>query len=615
MYRGGRGGGRGGYQQRNNYRGGRPDSGSYHRDYEGSRTSEDLAYILADLEGKSYKAYHDILGCWTFPTFKLHAEKIQSDPFAPPSLFRVVIDQEVARYPEFTNSSRTQQIATGDYLTRKFSNLVRHGGHDKELSGGGEGWHGKKGGNLNIETPCQHVLERTSCLVKPDSVELRFTVSLPARGRSIEGHVCKRILTENLPQIIEKAVPYSSQDQAALKRHVECVEDQEYLRDQLSGANLVAFVRDGAVLPRVSGADDRPMDKSNVTLFKSPESLRVEFDLPHTGKVSGMGIPKGVTLIVGGGFHGKSTLLNAIQVGVYNHIPGDGREFVCTDPTAFTIRAEDGRSIEKVDIRPFINNLPFGRDTSRFSTQDASGSTSQAANIIEALETGSKCLLIDEDTSATNFMIRDARMQQLVATEKEPITPFISKVRSLYEDFSVSSILVIGGSGDYFQVADRVVMMDCYSCHDVTDKAKAIALEHSQTNAQCQAAFVMATPRIPVADSFDATRGDREKVRVKGKTQFGFQVQFGHEEIDLSYIEQLGEYSQTRVIADAILYARDKYMDGNRSLLEVLQKVEQDFDSQGLDVLSPRILLGSYSRPRLQEIAATINRLRVLAMK
>lgn len=574
-----------------------------------------MAYLLADLEGKGYKAYNDILGCWTFPNFNLHAEKIQSDPFAPPSLFRVTVDQDVAKYPDFAISSRIQQIATADYLTRKFSNFVKKGGLDRQLNSGGEGWHGKKGGSLRIETPCQHVLERTSCLVRPTSVELRFTVSLPARGRSIEGHICKRILTENLPDVIEQTIPYASQDKAALQRHIECVEDQEHLRSQLSAAKLVAFVRDGAVLPRVSGADDRPMDSSNVTLFRSPDSLSVEFDLPHAGKVTGMGIPQGVTLIVGGGFHGKSTLLNSIQVGIYNHIPGDGREFVCTDPSAFAVRAEDGRSIEKVDIRPFINNLPFGRDTSRFSTQDASGSTSQAANIIEALETGAKSLLIDEDTSATNFMIRDSRMQKLVAAEKEPITPFISKVRSLFEDFGVSSILVIGGSGDYFQVADHVIMMDCYSARDVTDRAKAIAAEHAESNPQPQIPFVMPTPRIPIARSFDASLGDREKVKVTGKSQFGFQVQFGREDIDLSFIEQLGEVSQTRAIADAMLYARNNYMDGKRSLLEVLQKLEQDFDSKGLDVLSPRLLLGSYSRPRLTEIAAAINRLRVLEMK
>ncbi|CAH3135385.1 unnamed protein product [Pocillopora meandrina] len=616
--RGSRGGWRGNYQNPNSYGQQRPDSASNDgrgSSYGGSRNWEDLAHTLADLEGKSYKAYHDISGCWIFPKFKLYADKIQSDPFAPASLFRVIMDQDVAGYPAFTSSTRLQQIATGDYLTRIFSNLVRFGGHDRQLSGGGEGWHGKKGGSMNIETPCQHVLERTSCIVTPETVELRFTVSLPARGRTIEGHACRRILTENLPQIINKALPYKSQDQAALKKHVECVEDQEYIRSQLSAANLVAFVRDEAVLPRASGADDRPMERSGVTLFKSPDSLRVEFNMPHAGKVTGMGIPKGVSLIVGGGFHGKSTLLNAIQFGVYNHIPGDGREFVCTDPTAVSIRAEDGRSIEKVDIRPFINNLPFGRDTSKFCTQDGSGSTTQAANIVEALETGSKCLLIDEDTSATNFMIRDARMQKLVAAEKEPITPFISKVRSLFDDFGVSSILVIGGSGDYFQVADHVIMMDCYSSRDVTDQAKAIAMEHKEISPQSRSPFVMPAPRIPIAESFDATIGDREKVKVRGKTQFGFQVQFGNEEIDLSFIEQLGEFSQTRAIGDTILYARNNYMDGKTSLLKVLQRVEQDFNTKGLDVLSPRLPLGCFSRPRLHEIAAAINRLRALAMK
>ena len=101
-----------------------------------------------------------------------------------------------------------------------------------------------------------------------------------------------------------------------------------------------------------------------------------------------MGIRKGITLIVGGGYHGKSTLLKALEAGVYNHIAGDGREFVITDDTAFKLRAEDGRSITGVDISPFIKNLPNKKDTVHFSTEDASGSTSQAANLMEALESG-----------------------------------------------------------------------------------------------------------------------------------------------------------------------------------------------------------------------------------
>ncbi|EDO39634.1 predicted protein [Nematostella vectensis] len=501
------------------------------------------------------------------------------------------MDQSVANYPEFAISSKTQCTATADYLTRWFSSLVHSGGHDKNFGGGG--WHGKKGGDIRIDIPSQHVLERTSCLVTKEQIEklviwailqVRFTVSLPAHGRTIEGNACRRILTENLPGIIEKALPFQSQDKASLQRHVESVEDQTYLRAQLSALNLVAFVRDGAVLPRMSGADDRPMSADQAVLFQSPLSMRVDFKLPHSGRISGMGIPKGVSLIVGGGFHGKSTLLNAIEMGVYDHVPGDGREFVVTDSKALKIRAEDGRSIEKVDIRPFINNLPFGRDTSVFSTQDASGSTSQAGNIIEGLEAGATCLLIDE-------------------------------VRSLYDDFGVSTILVMGGSGDYFQVAGHVIMMDCYQAHDVTQKAKSIAAETIKTNPQTFLPFNMTKARIPLPQSLDASSGDREKVRVRGKTQFGFQVEFGNEEIDLSGCEQVVEKSQTHAIGDSILHARNNFMDGGSTMASVLQRMEADFNEKGLDVLCPHIPLGNYSRPRPLEIAAAINRYRSLRIK
>ena len=203
--------------------------------------------------------------------------------------------------------------------------------------------------------------------------------------------------------------------------------------------------------------------------------MEVELPTIHHGLIKGMGLPKGVSLIVGGGYHGKSTLLKAIEKGVYNHIRGDGREWVISSNNTVKIRAEDGRRIEKVDIKYFIDNLPGGEDTRQFSSVNASGSTSQAANIMEAIEIGSDLLLMDEDTSATNFMIRDAKMQALVAKEKEPITPFIDRIRSLYEKHEISTILVIGGAGDYLDVADQVVMLDAYQVYDVSARAKEVA--------------------------------------------------------------------------------------------------------------------------------------------
>jgi predicted ABC-class ATPase len=295
-----------------------------------------------------------------------------------------------------------------------------------------------------------------------------------------------------------------------------------------------------------------------------------------------MGVKEGITLIVGGGFHGKSTLLQALQMGVYDHIPGDGRELVVTDSNAVTIRAEDGRSVVNCDISPFISNLPFGRTTNQFSTPDASGSTSQAANILEALEVGAKVLLIDEDTAATNFMVRDQRMMQLVAKDKEPITPFIHKVRALRRDYKVSTVLVIGGCGDYFDVADCVIMQENYAPRDVTSEAKALARDMPD-----DLPFGKIVARMPFKDGVSALReGDRpgmEKVSVGGKHE----VRFGDHEINLHALHQIADKSQTRAIGDAIIAARNNYMDGSTTLSVLLDKLQEKINKEGLDALNP----------------------------
>jgi predicted ABC-class ATPase len=325
-----------------------------------------------------------------------------------------------------------------------------------------------------------------------------------------------------------------------------------------------------------------------------------------------MGIPQGVTLIVGGGFHGKSTLLNAIERGVYNHIPGDGREYVVSNQAAVKIRAEDGRRIERVNISPFINNLPFGKDTVRFSTDNASGSTSQAANIMEALEAGAQVLLIDEDTSATNFMVRDERMQELVVKAKEPITPFVDKVRKLFADQGVSTILVMGGSGDYFDVADTVIMMENYQPLCVTEQAATIARKHVSSRIdEGGDVFGEVTPRHPLKGGFDPSRGKREvKIDVKGLRT----ILYGTTNIDLSYLEQLVDMSQTRAIGLMIHYYAERYLESAPSLKEGMELVMQAVQEKGLDCLLP-YTVGNLAMPRAFEVSGAINRMRTLQVK
>lgn len=605
-------------------------------------TKEDLRRKLLDLDNRPYKSYKDILGHYEFEDFTLIIDYVQGDPFAAPSKFRVHIPPNVAGFPPDLYKTRIREIALADYLTRQFDR------NSREMSSRrGTG----KSGMIAITKMGQEVLERTSAnfiyiappqpklpsgnpalqrakpmpSTKEKGIEMRFFVGLPARGRQILGRQAAAMICDDIPHIVERSLKYQNVDPSVCQRHVETVEDADWLRQQLAEKGLVAFIPNGAILPRRSGVDSRPLD-TNVVPFQSPESLEVEFNLPNHGEIKGLGISQGITLIVGGGYHGKSTLLKAIELGVYNHIYGDGREFVISNPTAVKIRSEDGRSVAGVDISPFINQLPQGRSTQEFTTENASGSTSQAANIMEALEvligSGSSensaqtgvapLLLVDEDTAATNFMIRDRRMQALIAKEQEPITPFIDKVRQLYTDYGVSTILVMGGSGDYFDVADTVIAMENFKPQELTAKAKEIAAEYTTGRTpEGGEEFGQIRPRVPIPESLDPSRGRRD-VRVKVRDVD--EVIFGTEDVDLSAVEQLVTKDQLRAIAAAMVYARKQYINGEYTLSEILDRVMADITEKGLDVITP-FPQGDLAMFRRFELAAALNRVRTLEVK
>lgn len=419
---------------------------------------EELARRLDEIDGRGYKAYKRLRGSYRFPRYVLHVDHVQGDPFADPSRCRVAIEAPVIGLASewFANPIRT--IALEDFLGRRFARLISLYVRGKRGAG--------KSGAISIAAYGQPVLQRNAVLVRGGDVELRFQLGLPADGRTVNAEQARIMLREELVKLVDASLLSLHEDADALPAHIDCVETQHCLRAQLSNSHLCAFIADGSILPRTSGVDDRPLD--GAVVFQAPESLAVTLNSATGEPIRGLGVPCGVTLIVGGGFHGKSTLLKAIERGVYNHVPGDGRERVVTDPSATKIRAEDGRAITGVDISPFINNLPQGRDTRFFSTANASGSTSQAASIVEILATETVAILIDEDTSATNFMVRDAQMRALVSKDKEPITPLVQRIRELYRDNGVSLVLVMGGSSEFFSVADTVIMMDNYLAGDVS---------------------------------------------------------------------------------------------------------------------------------------------------
>lgn len=572
------------------------------------RSKDKLESILTRINGRGYKAYRELHGDYDLGTFRLHIDKVQSDPFAPPSRIRISFSQELARFPENFVQNNWQhpsqislKIALEDFLIRQFGKqCLKFKG---KISGTGNS------GLIAIDPCGQEILNRSAMEVNIQIIQARIMIGLPARGRTVLGGQAKTIFLDILPQLVENSLVYARLPQKELQRHLQCYADQVFLRNQLKTKGLVAFIANGAILPRASGISDKPLPATKATIFHSPPELEIQMDLPHNRKIKGMGIPKGVTLIVGGGYHGKSTLLSALQAGVYNHIPGDGRELAVTEKSGVKIRAEDGRSVQGVDISPFISNLPQGRSTKKFCTENASGSTSQAANIIEALEAGAKVLLLDEDTSATNFMIRDGRMQQLVSKENEPITPFVDRVRELYEQLEVSTILVLGGSGDYFDVADNVLMLKAFQPLVVTKEAKQIAAEMPAQRRQ-ETATPLQHPIHRQVKGSSFALGPRSKVKVKDRQT----ILFDRQSIDLSFVEQLVSPSQTRAIAQILMHLAKSANNSCLPLPGTIDSILRQVQKEGLDCLSPNVKkpFGDLALPRKQEILAAINRFRGL---
>ncbi|GAA4837760.1 ABC-ATPase domain-containing protein [Garicola koreensis] len=579
-----------------------------------------LQDTLHRIDGQGYGTYREIRGTHQFEDFRLSVDKVQVDPYAPPSLMRVILEPGVVGLPAELIDDAAGRTAVSDFLTRRFAEAI--GDHARSAAEAGKDSAGK-GSAVSIGTPGQQVLERTSVLIAEDRIEARIAVELPASGRRIRGRQAARILTDQLPQIVDAALKHKNLDAGALAEHVRLYRDQQSLREQLGTAGLVGFVGAGAILPRRSGDSDAPL-KQGAVPFIAPDSLRVSFDLPSGLSVTGMGVPEGVTVIVGGGYHGKSTLLRALERGVYSHVAGDGREWVIAREATSTIRAEDGRAVTGVDISAFISGLPSGADTRSFSSENASGSTSQAANLVEALEAGSTALLIDEDTSATNFMIRDERMRRLIADEREPITPFIDRVRPLWTQQGVSTVLVAGGSGAFFDVADQVIALDEYVPKDVTQAAGEIARSDAATGGDTDAASDAADvesagqelifshdrrPRVPASTAL-AERGKTKPATARGRSV----IQYGRERVDLAAVAQLVDAAQTQAIAHAMDRLAETF-DGESSLAKAVTALLARIDDDGVDALSPhRGHPGHLARPRAQEIHAAVNRYRHLQL-
>lgn len=583
------------------------------------RTKEDLRKLLLSIDHRGYPAYKETRGRWSFGSFILSIDHVQGDPFASPSNVSVIVPGRIAQFPETMIKETHRRIALQDHLLRLFGRELA--GREAHHAGSG------KSGLIITSRPGQEILERSACRVDPSTgnVTARFQIGFPANGRTINAGELIRILDGFLPEAVSSSLICKNIHQGKLEEAIRLSDDQHFIRQELRARGLCAFVADGSVLPRQSGISQLPM--KGAVRFNSPDALSVTMELPHRGVISGMGIPRGVTLIVGGGYHGKSTLLQALERGVYDHISGDGREFVITDSHAVKVRAEDGRSIVSTDISMFINDLPNGKDTVRFMTEDASGSTSQAANVIEAMEAGTDLLLIDEDTCATNFMVRDELMAKVVSADKEPITPFISRIRDLYEQEGISTILVAGSCGAFFHVADTVIQMDRYMPVDITAHAKEVAqqepmdsLFHPDTELAAPAAAssgstgISANPksrRVPVKNS--ALAGEsRIKLKILSEDQFVLMK----DEVDVRGLEQIVDREQTAALAYLLRYLQIHVIDGKMTLSQIVDRLEQMLERKGLEELfDGGTVSNGLAAVRREEIFGMINRYRKLKIK
>lgn len=560
------------------------------------KSQEVLKNMLARIDHRGYPAYKELQGMYDFGAYMLSIDHVQGDPFAAPSKVHIEVPGQKAGFPKEYYDTEDKRTAVQDFMLRLFAGEVQNYSFQAKGSG--------KSGLLSVSRCGQEILSRSACQMDnhTGSVTVRLEIGFPAHGRTIDAKALEKILFGYLPECVKKTLYFSAVPAKELQKAVHLAEDTASLRRQLKEKNLAAFVADGAVLPRQSGVSDRPM--RDAFPFQSPKSLRVEMHLPNAGVITGMGIPKGVTLIVGGGYHGKSTLLKALEAGVYNHIAGDGREYTVTDDTAVKVRAEDGRSIHDVDISMFIRNLPNGKDTVHFVTQDASGSTSQAAGVAEAVEAQTKLLLIDEDTSATNFMIRDVLMQRVVHGSQEPIIPFIDRVRELYEKEGISTILVAGSCGSYFHKADLIIQMNRYEPVDITEYAKTQAKEFPLAQSENPTYKKSSHKRCPKASK-------RADDRVKIKTTGLDTICINKENIDVRYIEQLVDSEQLNALGYMLAYAQKYLFDGKKTLLQITDELYEKIHRDGIEsVCGLSYVPAGLALPRKQEFMAVVNRYR-----
>ena len=558
------------------------------------KNKDELYSKIDQINQQDAKQLQQLIGDYDFSRYVLKISRIDEPAETQHSLLVVSVPHFIAGFPLKLIETPVGRTALEDLLTRKVAEEI-----DKISAYDEDGISRRR---LHITRPGQKILPRSSLVVTEEYVEARIYVRLPLRDGRILGGDMKTLFFEILPRVVNAALIFCNLDEDEITAAVNLMNDADHVRHLLATRGWVSFVADHARLSRVGDSDQPDLERAIPLVVD--EALARNVDVPHAGALRGFGVPAGLTLILGDAYSGRAELMHAIGDGIYNHVAGDGREMVITVPDAVYVKAEPGRSVQRVDISAFVR--PTGANPAAFTNIHADACAAQAASTIEALEVGARALLFEESDSAVEFLTRDARLGDLMPEADRTITPLSVLARRIVDQLGVS--LVIAGSStitDFIPVADTILRIANYKVSDVTQQAKALVAPPATAPAGADVSALIAKKRSVVPSSIDPSAG-RSELRIE--TEGMYQLHFGRNTIDLHGVVQLADEDQTRTIGRILYYAKTHYMDETHPISELLDSVDQDLSTEGLETLT-RVLQGDLARPRRFEIAAALNRL------
>jgi predicted ABC-class ATPase len=563
------------------------------------RDKKEFYAMLMDIADKPISEYGRLAGDFDFSRYVLKVSQVPSESLEQPALFIVRVPQTIAGFAPHLFSTPVRRTALEDFLTRRIAEQIDVLAHYDEQ--------GLSRRHLMVAEPGQKILPRTSLLVTEEYVEARIYVRLPQRDGRIDADRVKDIFFDELTSVVNHSLIACNLDEQEMNHFVDVMEDADQIRQMLPTRGLVSFVGEGS-LPARLGDSDYPAFE-NTTPLTMDESLLVDVDTPNAGTVKGLGVPTGVTLIVGDEYSSRAALMRAIASGIYNHVPGDGREQVITVPDAVHVAAETGRSIQKVDISSMIP-AQSGVRSDAFSAEQADACSAQAAAMVEALEVGARALLFDESESSAAFLTQDTRLMGLMPEAGARVTPLSARARQLADDLGVS-IIVAGSASvaEFIPVADTILKIEAGRVSDVTDAAKKMDLNQLVTDSELvDVSSLVEKNRWVVPTSIDASAGPHDQMI---KAEAVDLLQFGRSVIQLRNTSQIADKHQTATIGLILYYAKLRYMDEGRPIREIMDLIDRDLGTEGLECLS-RDLRGDLARPRRYEIAAALNRLETM---